>query len=56
MKLRYIALGCTVFTTSAIIAEVLSRLAETNSFLGRPMLYFVILGAGILIGCGVTKR
>jgi len=56
MKLRYIILGSSLFAWSAAAAEFLCDYFKIDMIIGRPVLNFVILGAGILIGLGFSKR
>jgi hypothetical protein len=53
MKLRYIILGSSLFAWSAAVTEILIHYTEVDVFLGRPLIYFVILLAGISIGYGL---
>ena len=56
MKLRWIILGISLFVWSAVVAEVLVKYVDIDMIVGRPVLYFVILAAGIFIGRGLTLR
>ena len=56
MKFRWIALGISLFLWAATVAELLIRYIEVDTIIGRPVLYFVILAAGILIGKGLQQR
>ena len=56
MKLRWIIIGISLFTWSAVVSEILADYFNFDMIIGRPLIYFVILLAGILIGKGFTQR
>jgi len=56
MKLRWIIIGISLFVWSAVISELLTKYFDIDMVVGRPVLYFVILAAGILIGKGLNQR
>jgi len=56
MKLRYIILGISLFVWSSVISEILIRYMDFDTVIGRPVIYFVLVGSGILIGHGLTRR
>jgi len=56
MKLRWIILGISLFVWSTLVSELLGDYFNLDVIGGRPVLYFIILVAGVLIGKGLTQR
>jgi hypothetical protein len=58
LKLRYIILGAGIFFWATLVVGFLSEWItfDDEMIFGRPVMYFVILGAGVLIGYGLGKE